>query len=192
MFGLARAGLGPALGLARRWAWPALGLAFGRGSELGRTWDSRGLKERGVSMVDVGKLALITAAPTLIGATVVYAPKVFAVLSRVWAEKAPQQPQPIGPPIERLATDLRRLLRLHDDLTRSAHMAMCAHRLWSVEAAIAVRATEAARALGVAHQEPPPPGNLTRAELIALLHSLADAGMVLPSSLGHFTQHGRL
>ncbi|GAA2510194.1 hypothetical protein [Winogradskya humida] len=143
-------------------------------------------------MVDVGKLALITAAPTLIGAAALYAPKVCSAVARVWAERAAQEPQPIGPPIERLATDLRRLLRLHDDLTRSAHVAIRAHRLWSVEAAIAVRATEAARALGVAHQEPELPGDLTRGELIALLHSLADAGMVLPSSLGHFTRHGRL
>jgi hypothetical protein len=98
----------------------------------------------------------------------------------------------MGPPIEQLAADLRRLLRLHGSLTVSAHMAMRAHRLWAVEAAIGMRAVEAARALDIPHREPVIPDVLTRAELQSLLTELAAAGLVLPAQVGPFTTDGRL
>ena len=101
-----------------------------------------------------------------------------------------QPPQPLGPPIEQLAADLRRLLRLHESLTVSAHLAMRAHRLWAVEAAIGMRAVEAARALDIAHREPERPGALTRDELLQLLTALAAAGLVLPAKVGPFTSTG--
>jgi len=145
-----------------------------------------------MSLLDLWKLALIAVTPTLLGAAVFYGPRLCSAIARAWPERAAREPQPLGPPIEQLAVDLRRLLRLHDALTRSAHIAMRAHRLWAVEAAIGVRAVEAAQALGVAHPEPEKPGDLTRGELAALLHGLADAGLVLPSSVGHFTKDGRL
>ncbi|BCJ56552.1 hypothetical protein Asp14428_80270 [Actinoplanes sp. NBRC 14428] len=145
-----------------------------------------------MSLLDLGKLALITLTPTLLGATLVYAPRWGARLTEAWQERAAREPRPLGPPIERLAADLRRLLRLHDELTRSAHIAMLAHRLWAVEAAIGVRAVETAQALDVPHRTPDRPGELTRSELAALLHALADAGLVLPASVGHFTRGGRL
>ncbi|MEU7904646.1 hypothetical protein [Actinoplanes sp. NPDC049118] len=145
-----------------------------------------------MSLLDVGKLALITVTPTLIGAVVVYAPRWCAVLARVWPDNADREPVPIGLPIEKLAADLRRLLRLHDELTRSAHIAMRAHRLWAVEAAISVRAVEAAQALDVPHREPGPDGALSRTELGRLLHALVDAGLVLPATVGPFTKDGRL
>ncbi|MET0493882.1 MAG: hypothetical protein ABW000_12210, partial [Actinoplanes sp.] len=75
---------------------------------------------------------------------------------------------------------------------RSAHIAMRAHRLWAVEAAIAVRAVEAARALDVPHREPETPGALSRDELVRLLQTLADGGLVLPTAVGPFTKDGRL
>ena len=146
-----------------------------------------------MSLLDLGKLAIITVTPTLLGAMVFYGPRLWSVIARAWPERASREPEPLGPPIERLAADLRRLLRLHDSLTHSAHVAMRAHRLWAVEAAIGVRAVEAAQALGVPH--PPErrrPGDLTRGELALLLHALADAGLVLPSTVGHFTEDGRL
>ncbi|MFI5935301.1 hypothetical protein [Actinoplanes sp. NPDC051494] len=130
--------------------------------------------------------------PTLLGAAFFQAPRMWAAVSRAWPRRDDTQPQPLGPPIERLATDLRRLLRLHNDLTSSAQLALRAHRLWSVEAAIAARAVEAARAIGVPHHEPEPSADLTRPELIALLHALTDAGLSLPTSVGHFTRDGRL
>ncbi|MEV4640986.1 hypothetical protein AB0J80_26960 [Actinoplanes sp. NPDC049548] len=145
-----------------------------------------------MSLLDVGKLAIVTLTPTLVGAAVVYAPKLCARIAARWPDRTEREPRPLGPPIEQLAADLRRLLRLHDELTRSAHVAMLAHRLWAVEAAIAARAVEAAQALDVPHRAPGKPGELTRGELIALLHRLADAGLVLPATIGHFTRHGRL
>ena len=103
---------------------------------------------------DVGKLALIVATPTLFGAVVIYAPKWCGAIAARWEAARPKPPQPVGPPIEQLAADLRRLLRLHSELTASAHLAMRAHRLWAVEAAIGTRAVEAARALEIPHPEP--------------------------------------
>jgi hypothetical protein len=145
-----------------------------------------------MSLLDLGKLAIITVTPTLIGALVVYTPRWFAVLTRAWPDRTDPEPAPMGLPIERLAADLRRLLRLHDELTRSAHIAIRAHRLWAVEAAIGVRAVEAAQALDVPHREPGPDETLSRTELGRLLHALVDAGLVLPTIVGSFTRDGRL
>ncbi|AGL18454.1 hypothetical protein [Actinoplanes sp. N902-109] len=145
-----------------------------------------------MNVLDFGKLALITVTPTLVGAAAVYGPRICGVIARAWAERTQPDGLPYGPPIERLAADLRRLLALHDELARSAHLAMRAHRLWAVEAAIGARAIEAARALDVPHRDPDLPGDLTRAELVTLLHALAGAGLVLPATVGRFTRGGRL
>jgi hypothetical protein len=145
-----------------------------------------------MGLLDVGKLAIIAVTPTLLGAVVVYGPRWYAAIAQHWPERADREPAPAGLPIEQLAADLRRLLRLHDELTASAHLAMRAHRLWAVEAAIGVRAVEAARALDVPHREPSMPGALTCAELHDLLRALTEAGLVLPARVGHFTRGGRL
>jgi hypothetical protein len=90
-------------------------------------------------------------------------------------------PQPDGPPIERLAADLRRLLWNHDRLTRSADVAMCAGRLRALEGAITICAMQAARSLEVAHPDQATTGELVlRPQLRLLLRSLAAAGLVLP------------
>ncbi|MBM2620165.1 hypothetical protein JIG36_32085 [Actinoplanes sp. LDG1-06] len=141
---------------------------------------------------DMGKLALIVATPTLLGAVVIYAPKWCAVIAARWEAVRPHPPQPIGPPIEQLAADLRRLLKLHNELTASAHLAMRAHRLWAVEAAIGTRAIEAARALDLPHPELGPHETMTRRQLHDLLMSLAGAGLVLPAKVGPFTSDGRI
>jgi hypothetical protein len=141
--------------------------------------------------LDVGKLALIAATPTLLGAAVVFAPRWCAFLAGLWPERASRVPEPLGPPIQQLAADLRRLLRLHRELSASAHLAMRAHRLWAVEAAIGVRAVEAAKALDVPHREPDMPGALSRGELSGLLRDLTAAGMVLPEKVGPFVGDGR-
>ncbi len=137
-------------------------------------------------MLDLGKLAVIVATPTLIGALLVTAPRWCAFLAGLWPDRRETEPRPIGPPIEQLAADLRRLLRLHGELSTSAHLAMRAHRLWAVEAAIGVRALEAAKALGVPHREPDRPGELGRTELAELLRALGRAGMVLPERVGPY------
>jgi hypothetical protein len=145
-----------------------------------------------VNAIDVGQLALIVATPTLLGAVVIYAPKWCGLLADKWGRLRPAPPVPLGPPIEQLAADLRRLLRLHGEMMASAHLAMRAHRLWAIEAAIGVRAIEAARALCVPHREPDLPGALTRSELLDLLNALAACGLVLPAKVGPFTSDGRL
>lgn len=145
-----------------------------------------------MDLVIAAKLALLTATPALLGAAILAAPRWWAALARLVPDRADNEPQPAGPPIERLAADVRRLLRLHDELMTSAHLAMRAHRLWAVEAAIGVRAVEAARALEVPYPEPATPSGLTRTQLHALLRALADAGLVLPAAVGRFTRDGRL
>jgi hypothetical protein len=145
-----------------------------------------------VNAWDVIRLGLVVATPTLLGAVVLYGPRCFTAAAERWAARRPQPLLPTGPPIEQLAADLRRLLRLHGELTASAHLAMRAHRLWAVEAAIGVRAIEAARALDLPHREPETPGALGRVELLDLLTALARAGLALPSKVGPFTSDGRL
>jgi hypothetical protein len=101
-------------------------------------------------------------------------------------------PQPIGPPIEKLAADLRRLLWNHDRLMRSADVVMCAGRLRALEGAIVICATQAARSLGVAHPDPPTLGELVyRPQLRLLLRSLAGAGLVLPLTVALLSPGGR-
>ena len=143
-----------------------------------------------MDLLDVGRFVLIIMTPTLIGATVITAPRWCAAIARAWPERGSRGPEPAGPPIEQLAVDLRRLLRLHGELTASAHLALRAHRLWAIEAAIGVRAIEAARALDVPHREPEMPGALNHDELRALLYALGYAGLVLPAKVGPFTSDG--
>jgi hypothetical protein len=150
----------------------------------------RGLKGCTMGLLDVAKLALITVTPTLIGAVVVYAPTWCSALARRRRGPATAVARPIGPPIERLAADLRRLLRLYDALSRSAQPATAAHRLWSIEAAIGARAVEAAVALGVPHRAPEPWDTWRRADLGRLLRRLAQAGLVLPATVEPFTNDG--
>ena len=145
-----------------------------------------------MDILDVGKLVLIVSTPTLLGAAAIFAPKWCGAIAEAWAAHRPHPPEPLGPPIEQLAADLRRLLRLHGEMTTSAHLAMRAHRLWAIEAAIAVRAIEAAKALDVPCREPEKPGALNRAELLDLLNALSAAGLVLPAKVGPFTSDGRL
>ena len=145
-----------------------------------------------MDLLDWGKLVLIIAAPTLIGGVVVSAPRWCAAIARAWPERRAREPKPAGPPIEQLALDLRRLLRLHADLTANSLLGIRAQRLWAIERAIGVRAIEAARALDVPHREPEPPEALSHDELAALLYALGDAGMVLPAKVGPFTGDGRL
>ncbi|MEV0900106.1 hypothetical protein [Actinoplanes sp. NPDC049802] len=145
-----------------------------------------------MTLVDAGKIIIILAAPGAVMAGVCYAPRWCAALTDHWRQRHPPEPAPYGPPIEQLAADLRRLLRLHGELAASAHSAMCAHRVWAVEAAIGARAIEAAAALGVPHPDQSRAAALTRTELSALLTRLAAAGLVLPARVGGFTTDGRL
>ena len=145
-----------------------------------------------MEFLDWGRLVLIIMAPTAIGAIAVSAPRWCGAIARAWPERRSTEPVPMGPPIEQLAMDLRRLLRLHATMTAGAHHAIRANRLWAIEAAISARAVEAAKALDVPHREPVKPETLSRDELAALLYALADAGLVLPATVGPFTGDGHL
>jgi hypothetical protein len=145
-----------------------------------------------VALLDASRIVLVLAAPGVAIAAVRYAPRWLAALAEHRRRRRPPTAMPYGPPIERLAADLRRLLRLHGELAASAHTAYCAHRLWAVEAAISTRAIEAATALEIPHPHPDRASALTRTEISALLAGLAAAGLVLPAHIGGFTTDGRL
>jgi hypothetical protein len=143
-----------------------------------------------VTLLETTRLLLLVAVPGLLMAGFRYAPRWCAAVAGLHRRRRPAEPVPWGPPIERLAADLRRLLRLHGELAASAHIAHCAHRLWAVEAAISTRAIEAATALGIPHPPPDRASSLTRTEISALLAGLSTAGLVLPARIGGFTTDG--
>ncbi len=142
-----------------------------------------------MTLLDASRIVLILAAPGVVMAGYRYVPRWCAAAAE---RRRPPVPAPYGPPIEQLAADLRRLLRLHGQLAASAHSAFCAHRLWAVEAAIGTRAVEAATALEVPHPHPDLAASLTRTQLSTLLTALAAAGLVLPARVSGFTTDGRL
>jgi hypothetical protein len=145
-----------------------------------------------VTLLESSRLVLLLAAPGIVLAGIRYVPRWYAaVAEHHHRRRRPSEPAPWGPPIERLAADLRRLLRLHGELAASAHTAYRAHRLWAVEAAISARAIEAAAALEIPHPHPDRASSLTRTEISALLIGLSSAGLVLPARIGGFTTDGR-
>ncbi len=136
---------------------------------------------------------VIVLTPTALGAAVILAPAWGAALARRLPDRHdPRGPQPERKPIQQLAADLRRLIRLHGELGASAQLATRAQRLWSVEAAISARAVEAAQSLEVPFDDPTESGGVDRARLTRLLHDLAAAGLVLPTRVGPFTDDGRI
>jgi hypothetical protein len=139
-----------------------------------------------MDVAKAGQIVVVMLSPTLAVAAAIYVPRALgAVLRMVGQGRHPERPG--GPPIEELAADLRRLLHAHDSLKRSSSLAMRAHRLRAVEAAITDCATDAARALGVPVPQQPAHSGLPTRELRRLLRALADAGMVLPSSVDLLT-----
>ena len=145
-----------------------------------------------MTILDAVRLALIILAPALVFLAVERIPGWWSAIQERRQARRCAGPQPYGPPIEQLATNLRRLLRLHNDMSASAHAALSAHRVWAVEAAIGTLAIEAAVALGVPHPHPDTAATMTRSELRRLLTALAAAGLVLPARVSPFTNDGRL
>jgi hypothetical protein len=163
----------------------------------------------GAGVVRAGEIVLLMLAPTLLIGALVSAPRIVRAASRRAADRrARNNPQPVGPPIEQLAADLRRLLWRHDTVRRSTDelrrrerpgdtdtpiiVAMRARRLWALEGAITDCATKAARALDVPHPAAPPYGGLDKPRLSRLLRDLADAGLVLPPAVGLLASDGHL
>ena len=161
-----------------------------------------------MSLLDVGKLAIVTMTPTLLAAAVVYAPRWSRAIARHLPERIDHEPKAAGLPIEQLAADLRRLLWRHDTVRRSTDelrlrempgdtdtpiiVAMRVRRLWALEGAITDCATKAARALEVPHPPAPAYGGLDKPRLRVLLRDLADAGLVLPPAVGLLASDGHL
>jgi len=92
--------------------------------------------------------------------------------------------QPANPPIEEIAADLRRMLWQHDLFARSNDIPRPAGRLRALEVRMTRRAVQAARALDVAHPDPPAFGGLDTAQLRRLLRDLETEGLVLPPEVG--------
>ena len=125
-------------------------------------------------------LAIMLGPSVAVGAAVWLPPKAVGLWVRV--THRPPEPSPLGPPIERVAADLRRLLALHEAEVASPRLPLRASRLTALRAAIGDAALDAASAL-----ELPVPRRRGREPLpvpvvAALLHSLVDAGLVLPGS----------
>jgi hypothetical protein len=142
-------------------------------------------------VVRAGQIVLLLLSPAILFGAAAVAPRVVrAAQRRVDDRRAERQPQPSGPPIEQIAADLRRMLWEHDHLTRADKMAARARRLWALEAAIADRATEAARALGLDHPDRPAHGRFDPLRLRIMLHALAAEGLVLPARVRLMTPDG--
>jgi hypothetical protein len=140
-----------------------------------------------MNIVRLGQITFILLSPALIIGAALHLPGVVRALwrslgDRIGARRAAQQPA--GPPIERLAFDLRRLLHQHDAVRCSTDAAMRARRLRAIEWAITDCAVQAARALDVHSPDRPGPVALEKPQLRRLLRELAAAGLVLPMRAG--------
>jgi hypothetical protein len=140
--------------------------------------------------IAAGKTGLLVLAGALLPAAALAAARTLARRRRL-TRRHRLDPWPTNPPIETIAADLRRLLWQHDAVTRSGDMLGGARRVWSLEAAITRRATQAARALEVPHPSLPEHRGLDRSELRMLVRALAAEGLVLPATVGLMVPESR-
>ena len=135
--------------------------------------------------MDVGdwvQLVAMMLLPTLLVAVLLHVgPCAQALRRRLSGRRRDADLQPTHPPIERLAADMRRLLRRYETVRRSGDLPMPALRLRAVEGAIADCALDAADALGVQTSDQSPVRKLTTPQLRRLLHGLIEAGLMLPA-----------
>jgi hypothetical protein len=140
----------------------------------------------------VGAILLLVIAPALVARAAVRAGHRTSASREDGIDLPdPLVPHPANPPIERIAADLRRLLRQHDLVLRSADMVTAARHLWALETAITRRAAQAARALEVPYPSPPEHRGLDRPQLRLLLRALANHGLVIPMTVGLMAPDGR-
>jgi hypothetical protein len=149
------------------------------------------------------QIAVLMLSPTLAVGAVLHFPRAVRAVRRFWDRRHVDRrhARDVGldptevlgrPPIEQLAADLRRLLLAHETMRCSVDVAMRARHLHALEAAISDCAVDAARALGLPSPERPVRGPLAPSELRRLLHSLANAGLVLPPAVALLTADKRL
>jgi hypothetical protein len=143
-----------------------------------------------MNIARLGQIALILLSPTLIIGAALHLPRWARGVSRTLRDRT-RRPghdvRPLGPPIEELARDLRRLLLQHDAVRRTTEAAMRARRLRALEAAISDCAVQAARALDVPCPGRGGPVPLEKPQLRRLLRALAQSGLVLPTGVGLLT-----
>jgi hypothetical protein len=149
---------------------------------LGLLLAGRPSSPTGILTVRHTAVLILSLAP-LFGVVVGVRCAVGAVRRRV-RRRAELRLQPIGPPIEQIAADLRQMLWRHDRFVRSDDVAMSAGRVRALEAAISKRAMQAARALDVSHSEPPAYRALDTRQLRRLLRALRAEGLGLPAGVG--------
>ena len=131
-------------------------------------------------MGTAGRLVVILLTPSAVAAALLWTPHIVRAVARRLAPR-PSAPVPVGPPLEKTAADLRRLMAEHVAVRESSGLAVRAGRLVALEGALTDLALLAAEALEV--PSPPRSGRapLPRPALHALLQDLAAAGLVLPS-----------
>lgn len=129
-------------------------------------------------MGTTARILAILLTPSLVAGTVLWAPRLLRALRRRVRRR--DELHVVGPPLERTAADLRRLLAEHEQVRRSPQLAVRSRRLAALEGALTDCALDAARAL-----ELPAPARtgrdpLPRDELRRLLGDLSRSGVLLP------------
>jgi hypothetical protein len=151
-----------------------------------------GMPALAAGIVRTAGIMLLLLSPTLLVASAMYgADAVRAIRDRLADRRGGGIPQPDGPPIEKLAADLRRLLWHHDRVAQSIDAARSTLRLRALQAAITMCATQAARALDVPYPDPPTDAGIDTPHLRRLLQALAAAGLVLPPAVQLLAPDGR-
>jgi len=126
----------------------------------------------------LGRLLLITVLPATVAGAAVALPR---LLRRCRDLLRRQAGGPVGPPLERTAADLRRLLAEHRAVRVSTTVASRATHLRALQAAISDAALDAARAVGVPLPVRTGRAPLPERELRELLAALRESGLVLPA-----------
>ena len=134
---------------------------------------------------DALHLTALALGPTLAVGSVVWLPRLGRwVRGEVRRRRAARAGlRPVGPPLEAVAADLRRLLRERQALRVSPDVAVRGARVRALDLAVTDCAVLAARALSVPVPERDGRGALPPPALERLLAALAAAGLVLPPGL---------
>jgi len=127
------------------------------------------------------ELVVVMLAPTLTVGMIFWVPRLVHRL-RVLHQQVTAAHATVGPPLEQISADLRRLTAEHSAVRSSASVALGARRLVALEGALTDRALDAARALDVPAPRTCGRDPLPAPELRTLLMALVDAGLVLPDA----------
>lgn len=127
----------------------------------------------------VAKLLAILLAPTAVASAVLYLPRVVRAALRLLRPRR-DDVAPVGPPLERSAATLRRLLAEHESVRNRRDIAVRGTHLSALEGALTDVALDAARALEIEMPERRGRAALPRDQLRQLLGDLAAEGLVLP------------